>query len=552
MSKFLYINYRNVEAEKLNPRLKEKVRSLFEVKPEDVVHLNKDDRHLFVVKQRPNVKVDENLDFKIAYPSVKDDALYISIKHDTNNIYVSGDKVGSRVIWYYTDKEKFILSSSQRAIIAVLGSFQLNECAWIWMLSNGSIGPGNSWDKRILALPADARLCFDKAKWSFEVSVNNWSFNYNETSERALKENLETKFKEVKSDFRLGTARTLLTLSGGCDSRAALYLLKENRNIHTATWGIPSAFKTPNTDATIARMVSAEWKLPHKEYNVQSNGKFEENIDAFLKHGEGRNDHINSFMDGLEMWQNIEAEKFEYVIRADEAFGWLPVKTELDVRTSVAYAHLSDFKNIPQNVAESLPKQNFPAYLNRKENEPIRDYRDRLYQQYRLPFVIGPLQDPPLSFVEILNPLLHPKLIDFARGLPPHLRTGKRLYAEWVNTLLPDIPYATVPAIPEAYNIASSKENKDVFEMFVNDTAFKNFFGSTFANFVKGNLEVKANASANINSRLKVGVYNLLPVPVKKFLRNSVMGYKMKKSSLLLRAYIIYKMDKLMHETAKG
>ena len=73
-------------------------------------------------------------------------------------IEIASDDCGSRNIWYYQDAEVFIASSSQRAIIQYLGSFEPNPDAFPWMLSEGAFLFGLSWDKRIKPLPPYAKL----------------------------------------------------------------------------------------------------------------------------------------------------------------------------------------------------------------------------------------------------------------------------------------------------------------------------------------------------------------------------------------------------------
>ncbi|MCB0847147.1 MAG: hypothetical protein KDE26_28045, partial [Bacteroidetes bacterium] len=68
-------------------------------------------------------------------------------------IELAVDDCGSRNIWYYQDEEVFIASSSQRAIIQYLGSFEFNPDVVPWMLSEGAFLFGASWDKRIKPLP---------------------------------------------------------------------------------------------------------------------------------------------------------------------------------------------------------------------------------------------------------------------------------------------------------------------------------------------------------------------------------------------------------------
>jgi hypothetical protein len=192
-----------------------------------------------------------------------------------------------------------------------------------------------------------------------------------------------------------------------------------------------------------------------------------------------------------------------------------------------------------------------PQGYFRYNEEPIEDYRDRLYQQYRLPFVIGPLQDIPLSFIEIINPLLHPKIISFVRTLPPHLRTSKKIYAKWVDKLLPQIPYATIPAIPEPYQISESANNQQMFLQFFYDQSAKQLFGNELMKHLQSNWKIKEDSNTTLHSSWKRRVKNMIPISVKKFLRNRVTGYELKTSSLGLRALIIYRMQEILRSASK-
>lgn len=551
MSKFIYIINRNIDDNCKLLSFTESMKLLF--KTDDKFYsATSDTAYIFVSKPAHNTVVSSKMDYFVNSQFNTDDNLFIKIIHLADSLQISNDLVGSRVMWYYLDENCFIVSSSQIAIVTYIKSFEPNPTAWTWMLSNGSLGPGFSWDKRIKALDAGATLSFYKIHWKVKIKLLKWSFNYNLDNKPNNKEILSNLLESIIPDFDLNNNKTLLTLSGGYDSRAALFLLKgKNPNIHSATWGVPNAFKMQKTDASIARKISKIWNIYHQEFNVELQKDFLSVLDNFLYNGEGRNDHINSFMDGLHMWKSIEEQGYKFVVRADEAFGWLPVRSELDARTSVALARLSDFNNVPKSLIDALPTQIFPENLLRNDNELIEDYRDRLYHQYRLPFVIGPLQDLPLSFVEILNPLLHPKLISYVRTLPPHLRTKKRIYADWVDNLLPSIPYASVPAIPEAFNIAQAPENEKIFLELFHDSSTQNMFGNELMVFLKNNWRVKITENKGVPSLWKSQIKSIIPVRLKKLIRNKVTGYSLNTSSLALRTLIIYRMQHIMKDAAK-
>ncbi len=509
-------------------------------------------RILMVLNQSPNFFVDADLNIRLKGAACeKNRQTFFTIVNEGSKISAGLDKVGSRTLWYYSDKRRFIISTSQRAIVSIIGNYQANPEVWSWMLSTGSLGPGLSWDKRIAAVPSGATLEYDLLANDVNILPDKWIFS-NERAPNDFARNgneLAALLDEISEEYKLHDVRTLLTLSGGYDSRAALFLLKKNNpELRTATWGIPAAFKKKLTDATVARQVSKSWNIHHSEYNVQLSGDIESAIDSFLEAGEGRNDHINTFMDGLNMWKSIGAAGYQWVVRADEAFGWLPVRTELDVRTSVAFNKLSDFINIPKNVIASLPEQKEPSYLQRLPGELPEDWRDRLYQQYRLPFVIGPLQDLPLNFVEILNPLLHDKVVEFVRTLPAKQRTKKLLYANWVNSLLPNVQYALAPAIPESANISLAGKNRTFFLDFLHSRDASTSFSAELLNYIKPLVEKKDQYSESLNSRMRSKLLSLTPLALKKLIRNRVTGYQINEGSLALRTYIIYLMQKKMKQ----
>ncbi|TXD97484.1 hypothetical protein ES754_00365 [Psychrobacter frigidicola] len=77
------------------------------------------------------------------------DGSYAVIKNTENELSFFSDQFGSRTLWYYCDESAVIVSTSQRAIVALKGSFQFNEEALAWYLSSGCQGPFISWDKDV-------------------------------------------------------------------------------------------------------------------------------------------------------------------------------------------------------------------------------------------------------------------------------------------------------------------------------------------------------------------------------------------------------------------
>ncbi|MCO6497393.1 MAG: hypothetical protein J5I50_06990 [Chitinophagaceae bacterium] len=511
-----------------------------------------DKKFLFIENQGSNFHQEPTLEWYISLPGLNHTSLkVIDVKESDDQINIGSDTTGDRVIWYYSDENWFLISNSQFFITRLIGNYEANEEAWTWMLSNGCLGPGHSWDKRIKAMPPEGSLTFSKTNWSVTEKQNLWRFKYRPSNRSEMYNRLQDVLFSVADQYDFPIDETILNLSGGHDSRAALYLLKKKHpGFHTATWGTSGSFLEEGTDAFIARQVSRAWGTHHKEFNVELQGDFETNLTKFLFNTEGRNDHFNSFMDGQKMWETIAGMGYKYAVRADQAFGWWPVRSELDVRILEGIAQLSDFKNIPPEVANSYSNSKVPDYIKRYENENLEDYRDRLFVNYHLTFVVGPLQDIPLKYVEMANPLFHPEILKFIRTLPPKFRTNKNLYAQWVDTLLPNIPYAKKTAIPLPFEILSSAKTKDFLNSFINDPSSRHLLGAPIIDFLNKNSGGQQGEKFHYQRRPKFLFEKYVPTTIKKFIRHHIVGYTLPISSLLIRAFIIYKMQKTFKEVA--
>jgi hypothetical protein len=68
------------------------------------------------------------------------------------------------------------------------------------------------------------------------------------------------------------------------------------------------------------------------------------------------------------------------------------------------------------------------------------------------------LSDLKFPYVEIVNPLLSNSLIELVRRLPDSLRTEKRLWRRIVDSLSPDIPFASSRATQSGDDVLQSRQ----------------------------------------------------------------------------------------------
>ena len=96
------------------------------------------------------------------------DGSFALLRADESRVELAADSVGSRTLWYALTDHELIASTSQRAIVTLLGSFEPNRDALPWMLSSGTLGPTAGWDARLHRVQPGERVVLDRARWRLE------------------------------------------------------------------------------------------------------------------------------------------------------------------------------------------------------------------------------------------------------------------------------------------------------------------------------------------------------------------------------------------------
>lgn len=467
---------------------------------------------------------------------------------------LSSNSTASRSVWYYFDKEILVVSSSQKAIISWIGSFSSNPQAISWMLATGNLGPGNAWDKRLKHLGAGEVVNLNRGNWSISVSqrISNLSKPLDLTKSQFV-EKLGNTFENVFKETNFDLQNSILTLSGGYDSRAVLYyLVKAGVKVNTVTWGLSSSLNEDSTDAHIASKIARELNVSNEYFTTDfTDRSFDPLFNRFLQYGEGRLDHINSFMDGFRMWESLYEKGVRNIVRADEAFGWLPSKTEQDVRISLDLHLMEDNANMLPLQNFDLEPQFYPSYCERNSNETLEEWRDRLYRQFRIPYVLSSLHDLVHPFVEVFNPLLHEEIVNYSIGLPDSLRTNKRIYAKFVANLIPDIPFAKKASIPEPSAILRSAKIVSLMLDEMNSQDSRNLLNGNLLNWIQSHLNVDDHQINSIKNNWSVWFKHQIPWRVKKIIRKEFIKYSADFNQLAFRSVIITRMHRMMNEESQ-
>jgi asparagine synthetase B (glutamine-hydrolysing) len=478
---------------------------------------------------------------------------YALYRSDKTKVEVRTDTVASRTIWYYFDDKVFLASSSQRAIVFFLGNYQFNKAVIPWMLSSGALGPDNSWDRRLKIVKGDSSVILDRKTWKLNLLEEKIDFRQKDGSVNYHKEKLSNVLKETVGGLDLDYSKWVLPLSGGYDSRGILYMLKNTSGLRSITWGEKKSQSERFNDASVAKNLAKAYNLDHHYYltdiSDEPAGKI---LHRFLINSEGRFDNFSAYIDGFKLWKDLYENGISGIIRGDEGFGWEYVNSDLDVRMKLGIPNLSDYANLDFITEYGIEKQNIPEWILREEGETMETWRDRLYHQYRLPYILASLNDIKLSYVEIINPLLTGKIIRVVRELPDELRTEKKLFKQIVNSSGPKIPYARFEATSHLDNIFSS--HKIVFEIIhelCSEDAGK-VLPRDFLDLLVHEIEKSETVNTSGLALVRKYVKHYMPVKMKRLLRNTVMKKEMDFTRLAFRTYIISKINTIMKEDAKN
>jgi hypothetical protein len=479
------------------------------------------------------------------------DGSFALFRGNSRYVEILSDVVASRTVWYFKNDAIFIASTSQRAIILFLKSFQFNEAVIPWVLSAGNLGPEHAWDSRIKRLGGDSSIILDRLYWTLTTKVNEHSFSPSKALDQEHDYLLRRVLKDTFNLIELDYSKWVLPLSGGFDSRGILCLLKEIDALKTITWGLNSSLLKKTNDAYIARSLANFFNLQHEYYEIDiSNEPIERIFNRFFICGEGRVDHISGYMDGFEIWRTLFARGVHGIIRGDEAFGWLPVSSPLDVRRGLGISLWSDFPNLRKLEEFGITEQKLPSDFDRKQDESLELWRDRLYHQFRIPIILAALNDLKLSYVEIMNPLLSRRIIHQVRTLPDHLRTDKNLYKRIVRSLGPNIGFAKYQAIETSENILRTRKFIDFFREELNSYYVESIFPSKFIHYIFNNIDNFNKDDRNEARTIKYIIKPYVPAWIRNKARNTFMKLRMDFNVLAFRVYMICRMKKMLAEDA--
>jgi hypothetical protein len=478
---------------------------------------------------------------------------FVIFRADRTSVEVLTDAVASRNVWYYFDDEILIATTTQRAIVALLGTFAFNRAAVPWMLTNGSLGPVPGWDLRIRRLGPDSTLTVDRESWRLSAVAKQISFYSKDVGASSQRESLLRCLTSTFAPIRFDYDKWVLPLSGGYDSRGILCLIPERAGMRTITWGLAASQRQRGNDAVVAREVAAALDVRHEFRVTDAADEPPQRIfDRFVVAGEGCIDHVAAYMDGFAIWKSLYNEGVEGIIRGDEGFGWTAVRSPADVLRSIGMSFWSDYANLPSLVSLGLPPHAMPEELKRRSVESLAQWRDRLYHQYRIPTVLAALNDLKLHYVEVANPLLARPILEFIRSMPDEQRTEKRLFKATVDSIGPKIGIARYPANAELRSLLRTQDVVGFLRAVLRSDAARGIFPHSFLGLVDTKL-AREDTPARLGwkSQLHSVTRRLARAAVKARVLRSSPTAVIDFNAVAFRIYLICRMHELLTEDAR-
>ena len=379
------------------------------------------------------------------------DGTYALARYSGATVELLSDATASRTLWYARDEERLVVSTSQRAVVALLGDFDLDPAAVSWLLSSGSLGPECSWDSRLRRLPGDARLVLDRRTWLVTLEQRPGVF---EPVARHREEHLGLLRDAIAwscSALDIDTDRWLLPLSGGLDSRMILaFMARSGRPPRCVTWTTRESLRNPMSDAFIARLVARRFGAEH-DYALLGNSQKVDGaaLQHFVEAGEGGTDEFAAYVDGLAMWGGFFAAGVSGVIRGDEPLGARRRAASLvGARRAGAGTMVADYPEGHLIRRLGLVDQDWPERLKPRSDEGFEPYRDRMSHEGMIPKALAPLSELKCRYLEVVNPLLSRRILAVVRTFPDELRMYGRAFSAIVDRESRPIPYARFASTP--------------------------------------------------------------------------------------------------------
>ena len=214
----------------------------------------------------------------------------------------------------------FVASTSQRAIVALLGSFEFNTAVVPWMLASGTLGPGTPGTSGFVTSPAPRRSPSIGRRGRSTSTLSQLNSMPGPHVRGGTSVALVTGHRRAVGAARVADPKWAITLSGGVDSRAILCLLKERNGLRAVTWGLRASLSEPTNDAQIALRLARHFGLEHRYFETDlTDEPVDRLFERFVAQRRGSSRPISGYADGFRLWSQLVEAGIQGIVRGDQA-----------------------------------------------------------------------------------------------------------------------------------------------------------------------------------------------------------------------------------------
>lgn len=433
------------------------------------------------------------------------DGTYALARYSEASVELLSDVTASRTLWYAQDHERLLASTSQRALVALLGGLDLERSAVAWLCSSGSLGTECSWDARVRRLPPDSRLSVDRHTWQTTIDRRPAVFA---AVDRSREEHLDVLRDAIAwscGALDIDADRWLLPLSGGMDSRTILaFMAKGGRRPACVTWSTRASVRDPLSDACIARLVARRFGVEHAhEFLDDAHAVDAAALRRFVEVGEGGTDAFNGYVDGCAMWAGFVAAGRSGVVRGDSPLAGRRRAASLDVARRIGTgAMVGDYPQGHLVRRLGLADQSWPSRLRVRPGEGREPYRDRMSHEGAMCRVLAPLNGLKCRYLEVANPLLSRRIIDVVRTLPDELRMYGRAFLAIAGRETGFIPYARFSSTPASSGYLADVEVIRAIVVELTSAAVESVISEEGAMLLLAEMTSPSRTPATVRSRV--------------------------------------------------
>ena len=479
------------------------------------------------------------------------DGTFAIARYDDEAVELVTDTFGSRTVWYVHTDDLFLASTSQRALVALLGSFSPCFETVTWLVAAGNLGPARGWDERLRRLPIAACLRLDRRRWTLSTSRAELRYTPRALPTEEHLSRLRRSIFDVCAKLDVESTTTVLTLSGGCDSRSILVgLAHAGKPVTCVTWGLAASLTDPANDAAIARGLAQRFGMPHKYLPLDfTDEPVRDVFSRFLRAGEGRIEDFSGYTDGFKAWERLFGAGVATILRGD-CPGWGspydPIDETVARSINMHCTLVSDYPAGHLIHRLGLTAQRRPDALYQREGETLPQYRDRLYNDYELPTCMAAFNDVKCAYVEVVNPLLGRDVVRVTTELPDELRHLRVGFEQLAGALVPGVPFADHQADepPGAY-LRRPNVREELLGELSSEAARRIFSEAAVGTLLADLVRPRGEAKARLRESVKAVVPHRLVRAVRPSPRPNTGTQQ-----LAFRAYLASRMHTILREDA--